>query len=68
MLKELTRNVKGTSLGEKEKAMTLKTWKFWNEKGKGKHTIKIRNHPCMNLVGRFKDESSEIHNIYKYPQ
>ena len=28
--------------------------------GKGKHTIKLGNHPHTKLVGRLKDKSSKI--------
>ena len=40
--------------------------KIYNMKqliGKGKHTVKVGNHPHTKLVGRLKDKSSKIiHN------
>ena len=32
--------------------------------GKGKHTIKVGNHPRTKLVGRLQDKSSKIICIY----
>ena len=61
-----TRNVKGTSLCEKEKAKTrnMKITKEKNLIGKCKYTIKVINQQLINLVGRLKDKSSKIIYIY----
>ena len=48
------RNVKGNSLSKKEKA-TTRNMKIMKRKKlivKGKHIVKLENHPCTNLVGK----------------
>ena len=56
--------VKGTSLGEKEKATTgnkkQKNYGMKKLTSKGKHIVKVGNHPHTKLVGRLKDKSSKI--------
>ena len=55
MLKELTRNVKGTSLSKKGKSTTRnKITERKNSPVKGKCTVKVENHPHTKLVTEVK--------------
>ena len=60
-----TRNVKGTSLSEKEPQLEHENYERKKLISKGKYTVKIVNQPHTKLVRRLKDESNKtiyIHN------
>ena len=50
----------------KKKRPQLETRKLPNEKltSKGKHTVKVGNHPHTKVVGRLKDKNSKIIYIH----
>ena len=51
----------------KKRRPELETRQLQSEKkltGKGKHIVKVRNHPHTKLAGRLKDKSSKITCIH----
>lgn len=63
----LTRNVKWSSLREKEKAIITnkKIYERKNLTGKGKYLVKAMDQPLKKLVWRLKNKSSKINYNYK---